>query len=253
MIKLLICEYRKTRRCHIFLTAAAISLLCLCWEFYGEITEEDLRLGWMMGLYQFPLINSIFLPLLSTVTASRLCGIEHKGQMLKQLCTMEKKGRIFDAKLLHGLTIIFFCVILMWAAALLRGMILGFEGKLPLDIYLLYLLFTLVPTAVIYVFQHSLSMIFSNQAVAFFTGVIGEFAGLFSMFLPNIPWLRRSLIWGYYGVLQFVGLYGWNSDTRWENAYFDFIPVEWPFFAVLLAVGVLIYILGRSMFCKKEV
>lgn len=243
----------KTRGCYVTLTALVISAVCMCWTFYGKITEDTLRLGWMMNLYQLPLINSIFLPLLSTVTASRLCGIEHRGLMMKQLCALEKKQNLYDAKLLYGLGIVMLCTVLMWAAVIIHGSIIGFEGEMPFRLYCLYLLFTVTPTAVIYVFQHSLSIIFKNQAVPFFVGVIGQFAGMFSMFLPNIPFLRKSLLWGYYGVLQFVGLFGWKKDTRYENAYFDLMPVDWTFFFVLLAAGVVIYFVGKRIFCKREV
>ena len=135
----------------------------------------------------------------------------------------------------------------------LQGFVVGFEEEFPLKLYLLYLLFTIVPTIVIYVFQHSLSIIFKNQAVAFFVGIIGEFAGIFSMFLPNVPFLRKSLLWGYYGVLQFVGLFGWTKETRYENAYFDIMPIDWTFFWVLSAAGIIIYFAGKRIFCKGEV
>lgn len=253
MIRLLRCEFMKTRRCYVFLTSIIICVLCMCWAFYGKIDDDTLRFGWMMNLYQFPLINAIFLPLLSMVTASRLCGIEHKGLMLKQLCSIEKKERIYDAKLIYGLITIIICILLMWCATVLQGFVVGFEEEFPLKLYLLYLLFTIVPTVVIYIFQHSLSIIFKNQAVAFFVGIIGEFAGIFSMFLPNVPFLRKSLLWGYYGVLQFVGLFGWTKETRYENAYFDIIPIDWTFFWVLSAVGIIIYFAGKRIFCKREV
>ena len=96
-------------------------------------------------------------------------------------------------------------------------------------------------------------MLFKNQAVTFFAGIIGTFFGVFSMFLPQLPLLRKLLIWGYYGVLQFVGLFGWEKETRYANAYFEVMGFDWIFFAVLLAVSVLMYIMGRKLFCGKEV
>lgn len=253
MIKLLKCEFLKTRRCYIFLTAIVICAICLCWAFYGNKTEDTVRFGWMMNLYQLPLINTIFLPLLSMVTASRLCSIEHKGLMLKELCSIEKKGKIYDAKLIYGLGIIIICILIMWISTMVYGKIVGFAGEIPFDLYLLYLVFTIVPTIVIYIFQYALSIIFKNQAIAFFIGIIGEFAGVFSMFLPNLPALRKMIFWGYYGVLQFVGLFGWNSETRYENAYFDLMPIDWTFFGVIIAVGIIIYAAGKKIFCNREV
>ena len=190
MMRLLKCEYMKTRHCFILTTALVISAMCLCWCLYGKVTDDIIKHGWRMFLYQFPLVNAIFLPLLSTVIASRLCNIEHKKNMQKLLFCIEKKDKLFDAKLLYGLGIITVCIILMWIVTVIFGIVNGFLSPFPIKLYLLYFIFTLIPTVVIYIFQHTLSMLFKNQAIAFFTGIIGEFIGIFSMFLPSIPFLR---------------------------------------------------------------
>lgn len=243
----------KIRRCHIFLTVFVLVVLAAAWSLYGNYGPDQLRLGWRMFLYQLPLTNAIFLPFMATVLASRLCGIEHKGVMLKQLCAIEKRRKIYDAKLFLGLGIMVICVLAMWCTAVIFGMYKGFEGKCPFDLYLLYLLFTLVPTAAIYIFQHTLSLVFKNQAVPFFVGIIGEFLGLFSMFLSQLPWLRRSLLWGHYGALQFVGMFGWEKETRYANVHFDVMQVDWALFAILIAVILIMYFIGRQWFTKKEV
>lgn len=253
MIGLLKCEFMKTRRCYIFLTALIISALGLCWGLYGNYTDMIIKHGWRMFLYQLPLVNAIFLPLLAMVVSSRICNTEHKGLMLKQLCCITKRGKLYDAKLIYGLGIMCVCTVIMWGGTIAFGMYKGFEGNLPINLYLLYLLFTLVPTVVIYIFQHTLSLVFKNQAVSFFVGILGEFIGIFSMFLPSVPALRKSVLWGYYGVLQFVGMFGWNKETRYANVSFDVMPIDWTFFGVLTAAGVLIYLIGRYVFSKKEV
>ncbi len=252
MIRLLKCEFIKTRRCYVFLTALAITVLYILVELHGDYSGM-LRHGWRMWLYQFPLMNAIFLPLTATVIASRLCGIEHKGAMLKQLFCCVNRGKLYDAKLLFGLAIMTLCVLLSWSAAVIYGSYIGFEGSCPMNLYLLYLLFTLVPTIEIYIFQHTLSLIFKNQAIAFFSGIIGEFAGIFSMFLPQLPYLRSSLLWGHYGALQFVGMFGWEKETRYANVRFDLMPIDWTFFAVIIAAAVLMYFIGRYLFSKREV
>lgn len=256
MIKLIKCEYMKTKRKHIFLTTFALLVLMGMWAFYGtsskDMSDFIRQNGYTMFLYQFPLVNAIFFPLLCTVIASRLCDIEHKGGNFKLLCTMEDKGKIFDVKLIYGLTIVISGVILFWILTIVYGKIVGFTEAFPINNYLLYLLFTIIPTASIYIFQHSLSMIFKNQAIPFFVGVIGEFIGLFSMFLPQFPFLRKSILWGYYGALQFVGLFGWDKQTRFDNAYFGVMTIDWPAFALLVCLLILIYIVGKYIFSKKE-
>lgn len=257
MMRLLRCEYKKARGRYIFATALILTAMAAVFALRGNYTGENslfiMENGYMMFLYQLPMVNTIFFPLLAMVVASRLCDLEHKGDNLKMLCTLTDKGRLFDAKLGYGLGMVLFCVLLYWAVCLLTGMLLGFTGPVPIRLYLIYLLFTLMPTAAIYIFQHSLSLLVKNQAVALCIGAFGEFAGLFSMFLPQLPWLRSSLLWGYYGALQFVGLFGWDKDTRYANAYFEFMGFDWVSFAILCAAALAMYLLGRGLFMRKEV
>lgn len=253
MIKLLQCEYRKTRRQYIFLVSLAITAVQLCWALYGKYNDYMLKWGWMMFLYQLPLINAIFMPILSIIVSSRLADIEHKGSVMKQLGVVTDIGKIYDAKFICGICIVLACNLLSWSVTVLFGYICGFQGAVPIKLYLLYLLFTITPTTVIYIFQHILSLIFKNQAVTFFAGIIGTFCGLFSMFLPQIPFLRKIFLWGYYGVLQFVGMFGWTKETRMENVYFEVMDIDWVFFGVLISAGIVMYLIGRYMFCRKEV
>ena len=252
MIKLLKCEFMKTRRRYVFVTALVITAAMLAWIYPRNRSTDLLRLGWMANLYELPLINSIFMPLLSIIVSSRLCDIEHKGAMLKQLAVAEKRGQIYDAKLLYGLAIMMFCVVLSWGMTIAFGYVAGFEGGPPIRLYLLYLLLTAAPTITVYIFQHTLSICFKNQAVTFCTGAIGTFFGTFSMFLPQLPWLRGSLIWGYYGALSFVGLFDWTKDDRYKLAHFDVIGVDWKFFVALIFICAAIYIIGREIFKRKE-
>lgn len=256
MMRLLRCEYQKSRGRWIFLTALALTVLAAVFGLRGDYSGENHQFlmdnGYRMYLYQLPMVNTIFFPLLGMVVASRLCDLEHRGDNLKLLCTMTEKGRLFDAKLLYGLSISLLCVCLYWAACLITGVLLGFAGPVPWKLELMYLLFTLSPTAVIYVFQHSLSLLVKNQVVALCAGALGEFAGLFLMFLPQLQWLRRCLIWGSYGALQFVGLFGWDKDTRWANASFELLGYDWLAFALLCLMGLGLYLLGRNLFIRKE-
>lgn len=253
MIKLLQCEYRKTRRQYIFLASLAITAVQLCWALYNTYNDFTLKWGWIMFLYRFPLINTIFMPFLSIIVSSRLADIEHKGNMHKLLEAVTDKGKIYDAKFIYGISIVLICNLLNWSVTILFGYIKGFHGDVPIKLYLLYLLFTITPTTVIYIFQHILSLIFKNQAITFFAGIIGTFCGLFSMFLPPIPFMRQILLWGYYGVLQFVGMFGWTKETRMANVYFEVVEINWVFFGVLIGAGIVMYIIGRYIFCRKEV
>lgn len=253
MIKLLKCEFMKTRRRYIFLTAIVITVAELLWVLYGKYNGFVKENGWMMSLYQLPLVNSIFMPIMSIIISSRLADTEHKGMMFKHLAAISDKGRIFDAKFIYGMSIVLICCLLNWIITIIFGYYIGFSGDVPIKLYLLYLLFTITPTISVYIFQHTLAMLFKNQAVTFFSGIIGTFIGLFSMFLPQLPMMRKLFIWGYYGVLQFVGLFGWTKETRYDTAYFEVMSIDWTFFAVPILISIAMYILGRYLFSRKEV
>lgn len=253
MISFLLCEYKKTRKRYLFLTALAITAVQLCWALYGDYSDFALNHGYMMFLYQLPLVNAIFFPILAIVISSRLCDIEHKGAMLKQLCTIMPKSKLYDAKLFYGFMIITICIVISWSVTILFGKYKGFRDDFPISLYLLYFIFTLVPSIAIYIFQHIVSLCFKNQAISFFAGVIGTFMGVFSMFLPSIPLLRKSIIWGYYGSLQFVGMFGWSKETRMENVYFEVMDIDWLFFFITIVVCFLMYVIGKILFIKKEV
>lgn len=252
MMRGLISEYRKTRHLYIFVIAVGITVLGLCWSLNMEVDDVIRKYGWMMNLYQFPLVNAIILPLLVMVTASMLCSAEHKGAMQKELCCLESRSNLYDAKLLYGLGMVVFCTAAMVFAQVAYGFANGYQGTFPAELYAKYLLFTLAPTVVIYCFQYGLSMGFKNQAVAFTIGILGEFIGIFAMFLPQIPMLRGSFLWGYYGGLQMVGMYGWTRETRYENVYFLVEPANWAAFAVLLLAGAACYAAGKYYFCRKD-
>ena len=253
MIRLLKCEYKKTKNRYIVLTAIIITIIQLCWALYGSYNEETLSFGYMIFLYQLPLINSIFIPILAIVVSSRLCDIEHKGIMFKQLCTIAPKGKIYDAKLIYGLSIIIVCILMSWIVIIAFGKYMGFKDEFPLNLYLLYLLFTIIPSISVYIFQHILAIFFKNQAIGFFVGVIGTFAGMFSMFLPSVTALRKSLLWGHFGVLQFVGMFGWSKETRMKNVRFDVMEIDWEFFVVIIFICVFMYAVGKVLFTKKDV
>lgn len=252
MIKLLKCEFMKTRGRWIFITALILTAAQLCWALYGNYSDFVLKNGWMEFLYSLPLTNSIFLPILSVIISSRLADTEHKGVMLKQLAVITDKGKIYDAKFIYGFAITLISLLINFAVTIAFGYYKGFHGDVPIDLYLHFFVFTLVPTIEIYIISHALSLLFKNQAVSFSVGILGTFAGLFSMFLPQTPMLRKILPWGHYGALSFVGMFGWDKEARYANVYFECMGMDWRLCFILIAVCVVLYLIGRRMFIKKE-
>ncbi|HBQ86615.1 MAG TPA: ABC transporter permease, partial [Syntrophomonas sp.] len=104
MIKALSVEFQKIRHRRVWAIVAALILVQMLWSLWGiqRMDAHDLYQGWMYFLYQLPLLNSIMMPVIAAVVASRLCDIEHKGQTFKLLNTVMPAQRLFAAKFVCG-------------------------------------------------------------------------------------------------------------------------------------------------------
>lgn len=249
MIQALAIEFQKIRRRRIWAIVAALVLVQILWSLWGiqRMDAHDLSQGWRYFLFKFPLLNSIMMPILAAVVASRLCDIEHKGQMLKLLNTVMPMGRLFTAKFLCGALYMITTVILQLIFIVAVGCAAGFEGNPPSDKLLYYLLFTTAVNLTILLLQQVLSLLFKNQMIPLTVGIIGSFAGIFILFFPQS--LARLLLWGYYGVLMFVGM-NWDRAARITDFYYR--PVDWAGFATLTVMFLIIYIAGRALLIRKE-
>ncbi len=249
MIKALAMEFRKIRRRKVWAIVAALISVQILLALWGvdRMDAHELSQGWMHFLYQFPILNSIMMPVIAAVVASRLCDIEHKGQTLKLLHTVMPAGRLFAAKFLCGALYMLAAVLLQIMVIVSAGLVIGFAGSPPLDKLLYYLLFTTAVNLTILLLQQVLSLLFRNQMIPLTVGIIGSFAGLFIMFFPQN--LGRFLLWGYYGVLMFVSM-NWDRATRISDFYY--VPVDWTGFCALAIMFCMIYIIGRALFIRKE-
>lgn len=248
-MKALAMEFQKTRRRKVWLIVAAlifVQIIWILWVFRNTNAHAPQH-GWMLSLYQFPLLNSIIMPVVAAVVASRLCDVEHKGQTLKLLETVMLPGRLFDAKFMCGALYMLAATVLQVLVLITAGYALGFEGAAPFEKLLYYLLFTTAVNLSILLLQQVLSLLFTNQMISLSVGLIGGLAGLFIMFFPQS--LERLVLWGYYGVLMLVGM-DWDRATQITSYYW--VPVDWRGFLTLAAMFCVIYIIGRALFVRKE-
>lgn len=249
MKRALVVEFQKIRRRRVWAIVAALIFVQMLWSLWGvqRMDAHDLSQGWMYFLYQLPLLNSIMMPVIAAVVASRLCDIEHKGQTFKLLNTVMSARRLFAAKFICGALYMLATVLLQLIVIVAVGCAAGFEGNPPPDKLLYYLLFTTVINLTILLLQQVLSLLFKNQMIPLTVGIIGSFAGLFIMFFPQS--LERFLLWGYYGVLMFVGM-NWDRATRITDFYY--VPVDWAGFIALIIMFYAIYIIGSALFVREE-
>ncbi|WMJ89791.1 ABC transporter permease [Anaerocolumna sp. MB42-C2] len=250
MIKAVTVEFQKIRHKRVWVIVAALIFVQMLWSLWWirRIDEHGLSQGWMHFLYQLPLLNSIMMPVIAAVVASRLCDMEHKGQTFKLLSTVMPTRRLFTAKFLCGALYMLAVVLLQLIVILAVGRFAGFKGNPPTDKLFYYLLFTTAVNLTLLLLQQVLSLLFRNQMISLTVGIIGSFAGLFIMFFPQN--LERLMLWGYYGVLMLVGL-NWDRATRITDFYY--MPVDWGGFISLIVMFLIIYIIGRELFARKEI
>lgn len=199
-------ELKKTKRRGIWLVLAALLLSIITWAGWDMDDERFLDFGWMMTLYNVPLMNAILIPTGIAVFASRIIDMEHKGNTWKMLETLQSKFDIYIAKVLYGFISILIFSVLELIVFLVMGHMIGFKGTPDWWAYGLFFVQTLMISFNLFLLQMIISLVFSNQAVALCTGLCGSMAGLFLMYIPQLPILRNIIPWGHYGASMFVGM-----------------------------------------------
>ncbi len=249
MIKSLLVEFSKARRRKVWLVVAAMIAAQLVWALWAlqRMDARDLEQGWMFSLYQFPLLNSIMMPVIAAVIASRLCDAEHKGQTFRLLRTIMPAGELFDVKFLSGTVYIAAAALLQTTVILIMGKAAGYGGEIPLENIVYYLFFTIAVSSTILLLQQALSLLWVNQMVSLTVGLLGGFIGLFSLFLPQS--FQKFFLWSYFGVLMFVRM-DWDRATRITDLHWT--QVDWSGFATLVGMFLMIYVVGRTLFVRKE-
>lgn len=249
-MRALAAEFYKVRRRKVWLIVAVLISVQIMWMLWScrYMDVQGLKQGWMRFLYQFPMLNTIMMPVIAAVVASKLSDAEHKGQTFKLLKTVMTAGRLFDAKFLCGALYMIAVAVLQVSTMIVIGHAKGFEGAVPAPMFGYYFLFTTAVNLTILLLQQVLSLMFVNQMVPLSIGLIGGLGGLYVMFFPRS--IEKFILWGYYSVLAFVSM-DWDKGTRICNYYW--IPVNWQGFIVLIIVFLVIYAIGRSMFIRKEI
>lgn len=251
MIRELRTEFFKVKRRFLWLLPLGVILMEFFWIFTNDYLRqpEILAEGYNTLLLHLPLLNTIFLPLVLSAIASRICDAENKGNTYKLLCTMQQKGRIFDMKLIMGAVYVFLFTLLEAANLLLLARLIHVTQALPVKHVLIFLGVFFLTSLVIYLFHLILSLLLTSQLIPLFVGLLGSLVGLFSAFFP-IGFLAGFTPWGYYLIgMTFSSWY--DADTRTSVIYEVPFPTIW--FLCYLAAACILYVVGKRLFLKKEV
>lgn len=244
-------ELKKIRCRHIGLLYAATLFLIFIWMVWAMSDMDDviIQQGYYYMLLSIPLMNGVFLPTIVACVESRLCDIEIKGNTYKLLCTMQQRHSIYHIKLLFGILYLLFFSLAETAVIPLLGKLYHVEQEMPVDSVFIFLFSTFTVSTVLILIQQPLSLLCENQLFPLFFGVGGTFVGIFSWFFPQLP-IRYMLPWGYYCVGTDINMY--YEEAARTVTYYK-IPFPKEFFAGFIIFGILVYIIGKNRFMKKEV
>lgn len=250
VIRQLQAERYKAKRRHSWAVVTALCLFLLLWNAFNfrNADSRELAQGYSTLFYQLPLFNTILLPLGLSVIASRLCDWEIKGNTLKMLCTLQRKGALYDCKLLIGLGYLFVIALAETVSIAGIGILFRFTQTLEIHMLLLHFLQVFAAGTAIYLLQQTLSLLCENQLAPLGVGLAGSFIGLFSLYFPTQ--VSRLILWSYF--CQFTPLaMDWDRASR----EISFYPTAFPLglFLEFLAVIIGMYALGKFLFLRKEI
>lgn len=249
MIKALSMEFYKIRHRKVGLTVLAIILLQFIygiWQMRYKNAQE-LSQGWRGCIYSFSSLNCIFMPIFTSVIASRLSDIEHKGNTFKLLKSIMKSKELFAAKFMCCGFYIILETLFQTLVMVFIGKISGVTELFPWSYFVYYGLFTFVLNLTLVLLQLILSLQFKNQVIGFAVACAGSFLGLYSLFFKDAG---KYVLWSYYVILS-PSKMNWDKVTKDVDFYWGKIPIAQ--FLILILVAVLLYIIGKKLFIRKEV
>ena len=213
----------------------------------GRMESNESGQEWMNCLYLVFQINIILMPLFIATIASRLSDMEHKGNMFKCLKVLVSSHRLFNTKILCGLSYLMGIVGLQVIAMILVSKQQSFIQVMPIKYLGYYIGVVLLIDVTLFLLQLNLSLLFTNQMIAFVIAIVGTFLGLYSMFFSEK--VAGWIVWGYYALLAPVRM-NWDPDTRIIDYYWTNISIE----RILILVGLFmgLYIVGERLFMRKE-
>lgn len=238
---------RRRRLLFVPLTFLSFQLLWGSWQL-RLASPEELGTGFLLMFHHLPVMNTLLLPMMTAVLASRLCDMEIKGDTLKLLYTMEKQSAFFDCKYLAGLKYLAFFTLGQGAMILIWSRLYRFGEPLNGLMLFWHLAVTFFVSALLLAIQQTLSLLSASQILPLAAGLMGCFLGLFSLFFP--PAVARFFVWGYYAAFP-VAAMDWDRSTRITRYYEVPFPTE-LFFLFLLGTA-LIYLLCKAITLRKEV
>lgn len=246
MARQVLLEFGKSRRKHLWLICAAMLGVLLLWFGYQSSRQVEHTTDYRALLYSLPVVNAIFLPLLSAVVASTVCDVENRANMWKELLTMERAEDLFCAKWLTCALVMAAVVTAEVAAASAIGAAVGFR-EIPVGERFVLWVSTLSVCLFVTTVVECLCLFIANQFAPLVVGVALSFLGLFSMYLP--PAFSILVPSSYFGLMSTVSM---SYDAAAGVASFGSVAWSVGYFAVIVLITVAAFALSLRAFMRRE-
>ncbi|WP_425309643.1 ABC transporter permease [Ammonicoccus fulvus] len=248
-MRFLAVEYAKMRRLKVWLVAGVLSLgtlLFSCMQLfrssYVAAINDPAQQHWEGTLLWYAMAKAMTAPLLAAVLASRLVDVEHQGNGWLMAATLgQSKGRLCLTKILALAPVVLATTVFELGGLVLASRLVGATLPLPVGPWLWYAFASFAITLAILAGHVWISARVDNQLTGLAVGVLGAFAGVFTMLMPS--WLAHILPWGYYAV---AAVYRMSGDG------FESTPIAWPAVTLFLLVLAALVALGLRRLDRIE-
>ena len=261
MLQALHAEWQKARRRHDLVLCLAFAVILYLWLGSTAPTGQDeLANAYSALFFGAPIINTILLPVLMAVLASRLWDVEVKGYTAKLLAlavaNLIESLRLPEATMetlnfIMGTSIAGFVLMVALEAAvlLLLGHTQGYTEAFPAGQFAYLNLCTLTVCTMLYFSELLLALWFSNPLPAVCVGIIGALLGLFSAFMPQIA--SYFVPWGYFVPLCSYEVKVWDQASH--TVLYGTRPCNWGLLVFTFGLAVFLFGVCWRVMCNKEV
>lgn len=196
MIKLLQSEWYKLWKSKILSIILVGPLVGLLVGFGAGFIDDFEGNKWYITLLSMNLTYALlFLPMITGVLASWICRYEHVAGGWKQLLAMPvSRGKVFSAKYVLLLFVVFIIQLMYLGAVFLVGTILNFSDPFPLEIVWKSIIGGWVATFPLVALQLWMSFLFKSFAAPFAVNIIFTLPSILAInserFGPYYPWAQ---------------------------------------------------------------
>lgn len=250
MLQALHAEWQKAHRRHDLVLCFGFAVITYLWLGSTAPTGADERANAYSALfYAVPVINTILLPVMMAVLASRLWDVEEKGCTVKLLYTLQSRRSLFLGKAVFGFGEVVLMVILEAVVIVVLGRTQGYTEAFPAGQFAYLNTCTLAVSTMLYFSELLLALWFRNPLPAVCTGIVGALLGLFSAFMP--PAAGYFVPWGYYVPLCSYEVKVWDQAAH--TVLYGTRPFNWELLTFTVGLAVFLFGVCWRVMRSKEV